>query len=60
MLGYALVEYISFECLDELLDDIEIVYVKCNCGTSGILSYTKEVLPKFIKMSLVLLFKFLV
>ena len=29
MLGYALVEYISFECSDELLDDIEIDYVIC-------------------------------
>ena len=37
-----------------------MIIIYASVGTSGIPSYTKEVLPKFIKMSLVLLFKFLV
>lgn len=47
MLAYNLAEMIVYERFDEL-------WMLRNCyasvGTSGILSYTKEVLPNFCKM----------
>ena len=54
-----LVEWIVGDNL-RILDLELLIMIYAYVGTSGILRYTKEVLPNFIKMFLELLFKFLV